>query len=57
MHQRGINLKYLPLLYTEVTKKTIKKYIHTFMAAKIGKDYILERLASLRSSSSKTTPQ
>jgi len=41
MHQRGINLKYLPLLYTEVTNKTIKKYIHTFMAAKIGKDYIL----------------
>jgi len=43
------------LLYTEVTNKTIKKYIHTYMAAKIGKDYILERLAS--SKSTKTTPQ
>lgn len=50
MHQRGINLKYLPLLYTEVTNKTIKKYIHTFMAAKIAKDYIIESFVSLKSS-------
>lgn len=41
MHQRGINLKYLPQLYAEVTNKTIKKYIHTFMIAKVSKDYIL----------------
>jgi hypothetical protein len=38
-------LKYLPQLYSQVTNKTIKKYIHTFMVAKIAKDYILETLA------------
>jgi hypothetical protein len=54
MHQRGINLKYLPQLYSEVTNKTIKKYIHTFMIAKVAKDYILERLAEIKKSELKT---
>ncbi len=56
MHQRGINLKYLPFLYTEVTNKTVKKYVHTFMAAKIAKDFILEKLSELRISSSQSSP-
>jgi hypothetical protein len=54
MHQRGINLKYLPQLYSEVTNKTIKKYIHTFMIAKVAKDYILESLAEMKKSEHKT---
>lgn len=48
MHQRGINLKYLPMLYTEVTNKSVKKYINTIMVAKVAKDEILQNVASLR---------
>ena len=54
MHQRGINLKYLPQLYADVTNKTIKKYIHSFMIAKVAKDYILEKMAEMRKSEQKT---
>jgi hypothetical protein len=41
MHLRGINLKYLPILYNEVTNKNVKKYINTVMVAKVAKDDIL----------------
>lgn len=55
MHQRGINLKYLPMVYSEVTNKSVKRYIHTFMVAKIAKDYILQELSEAKKRSSKTT--
>jgi hypothetical protein len=48
MHSRGINLKHLPQLYHETQNKSIKKYIHTFMVAKISKDNILENLSETR---------
>ncbi len=41
MHSRGVNLKFLPLLYSEVTNKLVKKYVHSFMVAKVAKDDIL----------------
>jgi hypothetical protein len=41
MHQRGINLKYLPNLHSEVTNKYVKKCINTIMVAKVVKDNIL----------------
>lgn len=48
MHSRGLNLKHLPQLYHETQNKQVKKYIHTFMVAKIAKDNILENLAEIR---------
>ncbi len=41
MHQKGINLKYLPLLYNEVSNKNVKKYINTIMVAKVVKDNLI----------------
>lgn len=36
------------MLYTEVTNKSVKKYINTIMVAKVAKDEILQNVASLR---------
>jgi hypothetical protein len=41
MHQKGINLKYLPLLYKEISNKNVKKYINTIMVAKVVKDNLI----------------
>ena len=48
MHRTGINLKYLPLLYGEVTNKNVKKYINTIMVAKVAKDNLLQNISDLR---------
>lgn len=37
MHSKGINMKYLPVLYNEITNKLVKKYVHSLMVAKIVK--------------------
>lgn len=37
-HSYGVNLKYLPKIYGEVENKQIKKYIHSVMTAKVGKE-------------------
>ncbi len=55
MHSRGINLKFLPLLYTEVTNKLVKKYVHSFMVAKVAKDDILANVAGTRHDRGKGT--
>ncbi len=36
----GVNLKYLPRVYNQISNKYMKKYILTTMVAKIVKDYI-----------------
>lgn len=41
MHEKGINMKYLPQLYKEVSNKNVKKYINTIMVAKVVKDDII----------------
>lgn len=47
-HNVGINMKYLPKVYTDVTNKQVKKYIHTIMAAKATKDHINEIIVSTK---------
>lgn len=41
-HNFGVNFKYLPRVYAEVTGKYTKKYVHTVMVAKVVKYYMIE---------------
>lgn len=41
-HYYGVNFKYLPKVYAEVTNKHVKKYIQSVMAAKVAKQMITD---------------
>lgn len=48
LHEDGLNLKFLPFVYSNCSNVHVKKYIYTSMTAKIVKDYIYETIAKLR---------
>lgn len=47
-HSHGVNLKSLPRVYSLIQNKQVRKYVHSVMAAKVGKDSIIETLAVSR---------
>jgi hypothetical protein len=49
----GVNLKYLPRVYNEISNKYMKKYVHTTMVAKIAKDYIFESVVNFKKDENK----
>ena len=48
LHEAGLNLKYLPVVYGQCGNPYVKKYLYTAMASKVVKEYIFENVVRIR---------